>query len=642
MPEPIAVENFIHGIVTRFESETIPRGAAEDALNWLTLGDRIELRRGQSLKGTNVSGNSPVTGMKVAKSIDGVQELIYTYDRKIRYFDRTAGDFAEAGSNTLPADASGEDVAIESYSHLAGEFFYLSSPNSSIYKIPLANLDSVIDLSSTDFRGKMRIKWNRMFLWDKKNSVGDIDKTGIFLSHIDKDEVSDYTQVTGESIGTGDGTTLLFTETLDFKAGDAKRNCFYVSVTDTVETFTDNRNGTLTGSAGGTGTINYATGAISVTFAVAPTNTQDITSDYYWENSTVDGIADFSFTTPTRAAGEGDFFRQDDSGGEFMNLGTINKVEYCLHEFRTWEMNITADDTEATNLPFKTKVGIPYWRAMEDEDDSIYYVHAPDQTEPAYKKMVELESNGVIKSENISQNLDLTNFRFNKAVFKDWGIYKIISCRDKNSTINNRMWVRHKQFGSWDLLDYRASILDELEGALIGGDSGSPNVFTLFDSFSDEESNIPNFYIFGKDNLDIKGIKNVGVLVLGGLIQPEQKLKVSISEDNGPFVEVGHTDEEVNGENVHTYTIEGDGAYVDQGAKISIGPTTLGKNEIGGGGTGVEASPYRREFRINTARFEYIRLKIEAVNIGYVSLTEYQWKDIRFKGQTLPSQYVVN
>lgn len=39
--------------------------------------------------------------------------------------------------------------------------------------------------------------------------------------------------------------------------------------TDVVETFTDNSNGTLTGSGGGTGTINYVTGAWTLTFAVA-------------------------------------------------------------------------------------------------------------------------------------------------------------------------------------------------------------------------------------------------------------------------------------------------------------------------------------------------------------------------------------
>ncbi len=39
--------------------------------------------------------------------------------------------------------------------------------------------------------------------------------------------------------------------------------------TDLVETFTDNSNGTLTGTAGGSGTINYTTGAWTLTFNTA-------------------------------------------------------------------------------------------------------------------------------------------------------------------------------------------------------------------------------------------------------------------------------------------------------------------------------------------------------------------------------------
>lgn len=43
-----------------------------------------------------------------------------------------------------------------------------------------------------------------------------------------------------------------------------------VIVSDGVETFTDNGTGTLTGSLGGTGVVNYATGAITATFITAP------------------------------------------------------------------------------------------------------------------------------------------------------------------------------------------------------------------------------------------------------------------------------------------------------------------------------------------------------------------------------------
>jgi|GEM_PF-1742454 len=63
-------------------------------------------------------------------------------------------------------------------------------------------------------------------------------------------------------LGTGDGSTKDYSGTLEeypVRPGT-------VVVTDLTETFTDNGDGTLTGGAGGTGTIDYWTGVISVSF----------------------------------------------------------------------------------------------------------------------------------------------------------------------------------------------------------------------------------------------------------------------------------------------------------------------------------------------------------------------------------------
>jgi len=67
-------------------------------------------------------------------------------------------------------------------------------------------------------------------------------------------------------LGTGNGVLQTFSGTID----EVPVRVGSVSVTDGVETFTDNSDGTLTGSAGGTGTVNYWTGAISVTFFGIP------------------------------------------------------------------------------------------------------------------------------------------------------------------------------------------------------------------------------------------------------------------------------------------------------------------------------------------------------------------------------------
>jgi hypothetical protein len=53
-----------------------------------------------------------------------------------------------------------------------------------------------------------------------------------------------------------------------------------VIVEDGVEVFTDNGSGTLTGDQGGTGSINYLTGVLSVTFNTAPVTGVDINVSY--------------------------------------------------------------------------------------------------------------------------------------------------------------------------------------------------------------------------------------------------------------------------------------------------------------------------------------------------------------------------
>ena len=73
-------------------------------------------------------------------------------------------------------------------------------------------------------------------------------------------------QYQSSTIGTGDGVTTNFANTPDqvpIVQGT-------VVVTDGVENISDNGNGTMTGSLGGSGSVNYITGLINVTFASAP------------------------------------------------------------------------------------------------------------------------------------------------------------------------------------------------------------------------------------------------------------------------------------------------------------------------------------------------------------------------------------
>lgn len=622
------IKAFSKGLYNRIEDDTIPDGSAHDSLNWVTMGDRIELRRGQTLLGTDVSGNGNISGLFVAERFDGTQVLFQSYDRKIRYYDTVSEDWIETTTaDILPASASGEDVAFAQYHSLAGAFLYASSKNSGIYKIPIANPASIVDLLSTSIRGKIKIKQGRMFLWDKKDASSGFDPNGIYGSYIDKDEQVDYTEIIGEAIGSSGSTN--YTGTLAFKAGFPKRTCMYVTFSATTvsgtELFIDTRNGTLLSNFGGTGTIDYATGAYNITFASATTGA--VTSGYRWEDSTSTGIADFSKSTP-RTAGQGFTFRQDDGGAETQNIFTFGSDEYCLHTLKTWKLTLQRDDTEATNLIYRSNVGIPYWRAGCETGDGIYFADAPDSSDPYIRVLQPNQLGTDIIPSSISDRLDLRDYRFNTCVVKEWGNYIAVACRHKDATENDTLFLYNKLFKLWDRFDYRISCMDVYNGALVAGDSASKNVFTLFSDLTDEDVEIPNYWISNKTNFNVEGTVESNLFQINGLIQDDQTVEVLFSYDNGDFVKVGE--------------IVGTGSYVDRTQRVTVGSLVMGANEIGGGSSGIEASPYNREFRVVTPRFQKIQVKFQATRVGYVSISQYGFKDVRRKGRGLPPQYQVN
>lgn len=93
-----------------------------------------------------------------------------------------------------------------------------------------------------------------------------------------------------EILGRGDGATALYSGTLVFKpilAGS-------LSITDGTETFTDDGAGNLTGNAGGSGSINYTTGAYSATFNANVASGTAVTCTYRCQDDIFSGDnADF-------------------------------------------------------------------------------------------------------------------------------------------------------------------------------------------------------------------------------------------------------------------------------------------------------------------------------------------------------------
>lgn len=614
------------------DKKTLKPGVATSSKNWISAkyGDHIELRRGSLLLGeTRENGAGKITGIGVGTRYDGVQVPFWSRGRKVEYYDSSTDDRAEVGTNLLPVAADGEDCWFAPYQNLAGSMMYVGSRNSGIYKIPVANPGSAVDQSISNHRfGVFRIGQGRSLAGRRNGTVaGNKDDTGAYLSQIDKALLSSYTQTTGEAYGTGDGSTETFAHSLAVVTG--KKTCMYVSVTDGTETFVDDRDGNMVGSLGGTGTVNYATGAVSVTFATAPTNTQAITCSYYTEDATDDGILDFD--TSATGSGKPKNYRQD-NGGVLKAIASFLGVDYWLHQLKTWAVTLSLDDTESTNLPYRN-IGIPYERAAHETPEGILVIDTSNPSDPKVRRMeiAQNTNNLTIVPTSISDALDLSIHDFDQAVAFRWGDYEIICCQERvNGTAvshNSVMYVRNIFSGAWDKLDYRVSCLAILDGALIAGDAISNNVYTLFSGFDDDESIIANHWQDGQLNLKTDNLKRVHLMRVTGLIQKDQSIDVSLILDDGTPVKY--------------FTIEGDAVYVDQGLNVSIGASTIGSTVIGGGSGEETAHPFDVTFPIHTDIFQYVSTRFEAQGLGYAAINSYTFKDIRDKGtRSLPIKTV--
>lgn len=626
------VTTFLYGLITSIDEDTVPDGATVDALNWTTEGDKIELRRGYRILGNTSKNTGTGRATGIVKVVDSqeVDRLFGSYGKKVKYYNRTTEEFEEVldgssasdilGDDVIQDDGFGEDISFAEYTGLAGNQLWINSPNiKGFYKVMVANPLNAVDQydAAKNYKGHIIIDTNRTFLWARND-----DQTGLHGSFIDAQA---YTTVSSEILGTGNASDVTFAGTLAFKAGGAKRTCFGVVVTDGVETFTDDFNGVLTGSEGGTGTINYATGAISVTFNTAVAGSTNVLVDYQWEDSTNDGIADFT-ESATRLAGEGFVFRQDEGGGKLQAVKNFKNIYYCFHTKKTWSLNLGDDDTTATNLPYRTLVGIPNLRAAVEVEDGIIYIDDSTENKPKLKKLSYSSAGSEeVEPQTLSDKLDLADYSFDRGACTRFGDYVLFACRLNSSEVNNRVLLFNTLFDSFDAIEYFVTDFAVYDRALVVADSIQDNFSEIFSGEDDDGNNILNYWISDLDDNNIEGLKKTKKFYIRGQINPDQKIKVYLSFDDGSFILVGE--------------ISGDGEYVDSSNAVNVGALTLGRGEIGGGGSGRVAYQYERLFSIRTSKYERVKVKFEATQIGYASVAEYGYWDIRFKGQKVPLKY---
>lgn len=610
---------FKYGLINSLSDKKIPDGAASKSLNFITLGDKIELSRGFKLIG-NEHTTGKNYGVHTAFKADGTEIIFQKRDRKLEYYDEATEQWIEIGSDIFPVVAANDDAAFGNYNSNAGAQLFISSPNSGfLLKIMTANPGDYTDLYDVakNFYGRLRIKQNRMDIWYRGR-----DKSGQYQSYID---ALKYTTVASENIGTGDGSTKTYSATLAFKAAGVKRTCFGINVTDGVEIFTDNYNGLLIGDKGGTGTINYTTGAITVNFNSNVANAQAITAAYQWEDSTDTGIADFTFSSP-RQAGQGNIIRQDDGGSALQNIGTYDSTDFGFHTKKTWQLTLGADDTTGTNTIYREKVGISNWRAMAETGDGIYYMDDIDTADPSFRLMTLSTTTAKVIPVRISKNIKLTDYRFDKGVVFEYGDLILFVCRHYRENENDTVFIYNKLWKCFDVRNFRISSLAVYNGKLIAGDSVTGSTYELFSGFTDNDSDIIAYWEGNYSRLDYMGLKKVKRGVWEGFISPEQGFDIYADFDFSGYVKIG--------------SVSGQGPYIDRlDSRFVLGIMKIGTSKIGSDSEGISVYHYQCQIKLKLDKFQFIKLKIVPNGVGYLSLENIIFEDIRLKGMKQPKKY---
>jgi len=614
------ISDFNLGWVNAFSETKIKDGAASDVLAWLCLDDRIKLSGGFQQVGTDTP-TAATRNLFAATKPDGTKVIWKKNGAKLFSKDGTAA-WVEVGSDLFGASAASDICSFVLWESFNGSWVWISSPNSSLWKIPVANPASVVAYPSAGFKGYLALIKSRLWVWSWPTTGGSPDLTGFQGSYQPPADIGDahYTDVVAESIGTGTGAQTTFTDTLNFKAGGATRNCFSVSATDGVETFADTGSGTLTGSAGGTGTINYATGAISVTFAAAPANLAAITSSYTWENEASEGLADFSVLSTTAGDGKAHYLSQP-TGGAMKQAYEFNGQAYCVHERAVWRITFDEYGDPTTNLVFRSGSGTSKVLGAVPTSDGIYFLDDSDPDKPNIRVItLDLKNQSEVICPSVSDShLDLTGWSLNAM-----GKYNdriVVAATDPDGVA--RTLALERRLGSWSKHPYPATCFTQYGDDLIHGDSAG-YAWTTFDGTDADDFTPDNNWTSGQSELGYSGLKRVKALWLGGSISASQEVTVEVANDDGDYATLG--------------TLSGDGSYVTGETSGSIGADQIGEVELGAS-DGDRLRPFRVAFPYTPDRFATSKVRLTATGAGDIEIQDIVHHGVKYHGKRLPTKF---
>lgn len=607
---------FKSGTHSILNPDVIPADAAQQSLGWLTKEGKIILSYGRAITGNDSAVAGKICGLHFGYKIDGSKVMYRKISTKIQYLN------GSTWTDIITGLTASSDYSFANYASLAGSFTYIGGIDG-IWKIINAFPANPINVtSSVNFKGKILIDRGRMLLWGRST-----DPTGLYGSYIDAQNATVYTTVSGEATSSLSGT-------LAFKAGGATRSCFGVTITltGTGEVYTDNYLGVLSGSLGGTGTINYATGAYTVTNAGVGT------AGYQWEDGNAKGVTDFRHTA-TRLAGEGFQFPQDQGGDAILNVLIGQDGSYFSEKSQSfYQLTLDSTDLAADNIVYRTDIGVPSFRAGVSTNKGIVFLNTANPSKP---EMTILQKS--IVTNNIEPVVLFPHFKFANYVYSDcaidtWERYVIVMCKSEFAQTNDTMLLCDISAGTVDAVLYSARCSAKNNGNLYIGHPLVENVYQLFDGFDDDGISISNYWIGRNEQYQGISGKAIGIRAIiseklkkyrkqkiKGMIAPSQSIEVYGDPDGSGMQLIG--------------TIVGTGDYVDYSNPTSIGSSMIGQSQQGGDDSGVVAYPFLTELKCKLPKFRSRSIKFIATGIGYAEINMVSdWDILVFEGR-LPSRY---
>lgn len=403
------------------------------------------------------------------------------------------------------------------------------------------------------------------------------------------------------------------------------------------EVFTDTYLGTLTSPQGGTGTIDYLTGAVSVTFNTAPVNTGDILGAYEWQDMTVHGIADFSHSG-SRIAGEGFQFPQDEGGDPILAVVVgLDGNYYSAKKTCFYALSIGADDVTADNNVYRRDLGIQSPHAICPTQFGIVFMNTANPSKPVLTILQRNPVGGEVEPTILFPNFAFVNYDWSDAAFDTYERYIVMACRSMGAVNNDTILLGNPAKGtmSVDITSYPArTFARDNSGNLFIGSPITKSVYNVFSGNDDNGDLIQNFWR-GKGELFQppvrKGhfyptmLKKHRKLRFKGMIAPNQSYQVWVDyDDTGPQL-VG--------------TVLGNGSYVDYGAGVLVGQSLVG-NGLLGGITAASVFPYYVELRIKKPpKFLKRAIIFKALGFGYVDINYQNDWGLMFFEDKLPVRF---